>query len=502
MNARWRLLLSAFLGLGVCVAVAVPGARAASAVTSCPVAPYGVSRYAPGTGKTVALTFDDGPGLDTGRIVSILEQNKVPATFFNLGQNEQARPTYVRNEFAAGFALGDHTWDHTDLTWLSASGQASEIDRERAEAASLTGTYPCLLRPPYGNYDATTLTLAQNRHMAVWNWSVDTEDWKAAGSADSYWVNRIVSRAEAGSYLSNPVILMHNQPGGNPATVAALPQIIAFYRAHGYRFVDLLGRSGPPSITAMSVHAGPVTGGTAVTITGSNFFGVHAVTFGGIPARSWRQLATNTITAVSPPHAAGGLPVRVVSTFGTSGWVHAASFVYVNPPAITAMSVHSGSTTGGTPVTITGTAFQDVRVVTFGGVPAESWRLVAAGQIAAVSPPHAAGGLPVRVVTPYGTSGWVHAASFVYVSPPAITAMTVHSGPTTGGTPVTITGTSFTAVRGVTFGGVPATSWQLTAPGTIAAVSPPHAAGGVPVRVVTAYGTSGWVHAASWIYTS
>ncbi len=166
--------------------------QTAAAVTGCSSAGYGVHRSAPAvTAKTVALTFDDGPGRDTGRIMSILAANHVTATFFNLGVNEASLPSTVRSEQSYGFALGDHTWDHQSLPDLSWSGQASEMDRERAEQARITGAYPCLFRPPYGNYNSSTLQLAQNRGMWVWNWSVDTEDWKAAGSGDSYWVDRI-----------------------------------------------------------------------------------------------------------------------------------------------------------------------------------------------------------------------------------------------------------------------------------------------------------------------
>jgi peptidoglycan/xylan/chitin deacetylase (PgdA/CDA1 family) len=75
---------------------------------------------------------------------------------------------------------------------------------------------------------------------AVWLWSVDTQDWMADGSGAAYWVNRIIRLAEReGGALRHPVVLMHNQPIGNPATVAALPVIIRFFRAHGYRFVKL-----------------------------------------------------------------------------------------------------------------------------------------------------------------------------------------------------------------------------------------------------------------------
>ena len=83
--------------------------------------------------------------------------------------------------------------------------------------------------------------------MAVWLWSVDTEDWKAEGSGSSYWVDRIISLAESeGGALLHPVVIMHNQSIPMPATVAALPTIIRYFRDHGYTFVDLLGRTGPP----------------------------------------------------------------------------------------------------------------------------------------------------------------------------------------------------------------------------------------------------------------
>jgi len=76
--------------------------------------------------------------------------------------------------------------------------------------------------------------------MNVWLWSVDTQDWMADGSGSPYWVARIIALAEQeGRAQRHPVVLMHNQPAGNPATVRALPVIIRFFRAHGYRFVSL-----------------------------------------------------------------------------------------------------------------------------------------------------------------------------------------------------------------------------------------------------------------------
>jgi peptidoglycan/xylan/chitin deacetylase (PgdA/CDA1 family) len=296
--SRWRLLAAA-VAVGAVGAFAAPAAAAtqpppgsegpagpaalmpdgqvatpAQAIspqvsTSCPAAPYGAQSAAPGSGKTVALTFDDGPGASTASIVSILAQYGVPATFFNIGQNMAARPALVQQEASMGYTLDNHTWNHTTLTTLSAAAQAAEMDQASAEQVSLTGIQPCGFRPPGGTYNSTTLTLAQQRRMTVWTWSVDTEDWKANGSPAAYWVNRIISLAEQeGGVLTHPVVLMHNQPAGNPATVLALPAIIRYFGSHGYTFVDLLGR------TAVST---PGNWGDEVNPFGNGFdvFGQH-----------------------------------------------------------------------------------------------------------------------------------------------------------------------------------------------------------------------------------
>jgi peptidoglycan/xylan/chitin deacetylase (PgdA/CDA1 family) len=222
-----------------------PTEQFAAAAVACPPAPYGVQRNAPGSGKTVALTFDDGPGTSTDAILRILTANHLPATFFDIGINESARPATVRSIAAGGFLLGNHSWSHPDMSRLTAAQQAAEMDAASNQQASIVGSRPCFFRPPYGASNSTTLDLARARNMAVFNWSVDTLDWEARGSADPYWVDRIINLAEQGGTQTHPVILFHNQPGGNPATVAALPSIIAFYRDRGYTFVDLAGNVSP-----------------------------------------------------------------------------------------------------------------------------------------------------------------------------------------------------------------------------------------------------------------
>jgi peptidoglycan/xylan/chitin deacetylase (PgdA/CDA1 family) len=224
---------------GSAARTARPVVSRGTAPAQCPAAVYGARTYAPGSSKTVALTFDDGPGRSTQAILAILARYQVPATFFNIGAAMATRPWLVREEVADGYAMGNHTWNHLDLVKLSAAQQTAEMSEASAEQRSIAGTVPCAFRPPYGDYDAITLRLAQQLKMDVWIWSVDTLDWMANGSASPYWVQHIIQLAEQGGALPHPILLMHNARPGDPATVAALPAIIQFYRSRGYRFVTL-----------------------------------------------------------------------------------------------------------------------------------------------------------------------------------------------------------------------------------------------------------------------
>jgi hypothetical protein len=135
--------------------------------------------------------------------------------------------------------------------------------------------------------------------MAVFNWSVDTLDWEARGSGDPFWVNRIISLAEAGSSQTHPVILFHNSPTGNPATVAALPTIIAFYRNLGYTFVDLAGHVRAPDptqgdISPVAVAAARTSAGTALAFVRGTDGALYVFT--GTPAGfgAYRRIPAGT----------------------------------------------------------------------------------------------------------------------------------------------------------------------------------------------------------------
>jgi peptidoglycan/xylan/chitin deacetylase (PgdA/CDA1 family) len=351
---------------------APPQVTAPQVSASCPAAPYGAKSAAPGAGKTVALTFDDGPGASTAGIVSILARYGVPATFFNLGQNMAARPALVRQEASMGYVLDNHTWDHKNMTTLPASAQGTEMDRASAGQVSLTGIQPCGFRPPGGTYNSTTLSLAQQRRMTFWTWSVDTEDWKANGSAASSWVNRIISLAESeGGPQAHPVILMHNAPSGDPATVAALPAIIRYFLLRGYTFVNLAGSQGSGYQVVTTGGYVDSLGATGYGSAGGKLAsGVSATGIAADPGTGgyWLLSSNGAVTAYHAPalgSAAGKLPQGVTATaiaashggylvLASDGGVHAfGGAVYHGsvrgqlPKGVKAVGIAADAATGG-----------------------------------------------------------------------------------------------------------------------------------------------------------
>jgi hypothetical protein len=242
-------------------------------------------------------------------------------------------------------------------------------------------------------------------------------------------------------------------------------------------------------VSAIDPVSGSTLGGTAVTITGTNLTGATAVTFGGTAATAYTVNSATQITATTPVHAAGAVDVAVTTPAGTA--TSTGSFTYVVPtPAISAVSPTSGSTAGGTPVTITGSGFIAGATVSIGGAAATSVIVVSATSITAVTGAHAAGPVDVAVTTAGGTA--TSTGSFTYVVPaPTITAVSPTSGPIAGGTPVTITGSAFMAGATVSIGGAAATSVIVVSATSITAVTGAHAEGPADVVVTNPGGAPG-----------
>ncbi len=143
-----------------------------------------------------------------------------------------------------------------------------------------------------------------------------------------------------------------------------------------------------PAVTTVSPATGPPAGGTTVTITGTGFTGATSVTIGGSPATGITVNGSGTsITAITPAHVAGIVDVVVTSPTGNTGSSGAGLFTYVTPaPTVTAIALPSGSTLGGTLVTITGTNFTGATAVTIGGNAATSVTVTSATTITAITP--------------------------------------------------------------------------------------------------------------------
>jgi peptidoglycan/xylan/chitin deacetylase (PgdA/CDA1 family) len=228
-------------------------APAPAGADRCP-APSGVLRAAPGSGRTVALTFDDGPGPDTPALLDVLRSRGVHATFFMIGRDASAHPDLVARVAAEGHLIGDHTWHHTYPEQLAGGWTTGYLRREMNrtnDVLTAAGHTPvCWFRPPGGNLPAAVVPAARSLGMTVVLWSVDPKDWQLQDrlAHDGTPIgpigpvtDQIVQRVSAGLRQPHPLILMHDGGGFRAAGVAAVGRIIDQYRAAGYRFVRLDG---------------------------------------------------------------------------------------------------------------------------------------------------------------------------------------------------------------------------------------------------------------------
>ena len=191
----------------------------------------------------IALTFDDGPAPDTKDVLAILRRFHVLATFFMLGIWVQHFPDLARAVVADGHAIGDHTWDHPDLTRLSDSQVIQQLTSARNIIEQVTGVVPTLFRPPYEAYTRQTLNLAYSLKLSTILWNSDPRDWSRPGVNSI--INYVLNNAQNGS-----IILMHDGGGDRSQTIAALPTIIERLQAQGFTFVtipQMLLHLPPPS---------------------------------------------------------------------------------------------------------------------------------------------------------------------------------------------------------------------------------------------------------------
>ena len=264
---------------------------------------------------------------------------------------------------------------------------------------------------------------------------------------------------------------------------------------------DVFSYEPVPRVTSLTPSAGPLTGATAVTVTGTGFTAGSTVDFGTTPGSLVTLSGTTSLTATSPA-GAGAVNVTVVTPGGTSATVPADLFTYDPVPTVTSVAPSAGPLTGGTAVTVTGTGFVTGATVQVGTTPATAVHVVGPTTITVTSPVGLPGQADVTVTTPGGTSATGAPDTFSYDPVPTVTSAAPDAGPLAGGTPVAVTGTGFTAGSVVSFGAVHASSVVVAGPTALTAVSPAGTAGVVNVTVTTPGGTSATATADLFTYNS
>ena len=176
----------------------------------------------------VAITFDDGPNnTATPKILNTLEKYGVVATFFDLGQNITYFPKVVKREEAIGCEVASHTYAHKNLNTLSAKQIQKDLNKAVKAYEDVLGHKPALVRPPYGNANAT---VKKTINYPLINWDIDTLDWKSRNA------KKILKEIHKYSDYDGRIILMHGIYDSTADAVATLvPELIN----KGYQLVTV-----------------------------------------------------------------------------------------------------------------------------------------------------------------------------------------------------------------------------------------------------------------------
>lgn len=225
----------------------------------------------------IAITFDDGPNPEyTPKILKILKENHVPATFFVVGENAERYPDIVRECWEANCEIGNHTYTHPNMgTEEQKDKKGSEFRRRsttnlrfnlelnatQRTIESIIGHSTRLFRPPYGvgadvapsPEDAWIIQLAQDRGYLTVGMNIDPNDWKLSGKDGASLIVKAVEKdADKGH-----ILLLHDGGGNRDQTIIALPMIIKRLKAMGYQLVtvsDLLGPNQKKRIFPTVTH--------------------------------------------------------------------------------------------------------------------------------------------------------------------------------------------------------------------------------------------------------
>ncbi|MGB2403349.1 MAG: polysaccharide deacetylase family protein [Akkermansiaceae bacterium] len=179
----------------------------------------------------IAMTFDDGPHpQNTPRLLDMLRERNIKATFYVVGRNVNLYPHIVRRIVAEGHEIGNHTWTHRNLTSLSNASVRLEMDRTRDVIISACGVEPRTMRPPYGALrESQRAWIHKEYGYPTIMWNVDPMDWRRPGV--SVVTSRILEKTRNGS-----IVLAHDL---HKPTVDAMPKTLDGLLERGFQFVTV-----------------------------------------------------------------------------------------------------------------------------------------------------------------------------------------------------------------------------------------------------------------------
>ena len=234
----WRTVLGVVAGVAIVVIGSLTGRVAKADEVDC-------SQY-----KCVALTFDDGPSPYTDRLLQILKDDDAKATFFEIGNKVAANPEGAKRVVEAGMELGQHTWEHPNMTAIPPEDIPSQLSKASDAIEAATGQRPKLFRTAGGLINDAVLAEAKKQGLADINWDVIPFDW----ANDS---NTAATRYMLMTQLKpNSVVLFHDTYS---STVDLVQQFIPVLKANGYHMVTVSQMLGPraPGSTYGSRDNGP-----------------------------------------------------------------------------------------------------------------------------------------------------------------------------------------------------------------------------------------------------
>jgi peptidoglycan/xylan/chitin deacetylase (PgdA/CDA1 family) len=197
----------------------------------------------------IAMTFDDGPHpRNTPRLLDMLRERNIKATFYVIGRNVNQYPHIVRRIVAEGHEIGSHSWSHANFAKLSDAAIRQELNKTRDAIIAASGVKPRTLRPPYGSLRSSQrLWIYKEYGYPTILWDVDPMDWRKPGP--SVVTSRILSHTHNGS-----IVLAHDL---HKSTVDAMPATLDGLLRRGFKFVtvsQLLALNPPAPTTATTAR--------------------------------------------------------------------------------------------------------------------------------------------------------------------------------------------------------------------------------------------------------